>query len=122
MSDICEVPRWQLLKSKLVNLDYPSFVQQYKANNASVLLDVRTEDELFDALREDVLHIDYLSSDLADLLEDLDRSKHYFVYCRTGRRSVRVCTLLRNAGFEHIYNLDGGMIGVTEQMRKRYSI
>ena len=76
----------------------------------SVLLDVRTKEELSDVIDHLAVHIDYLSPDLADHIEVLDPNKSYFVYCRTGRRSIRVCTLMRNAGFQKVYNLSGGLI------------
>ncbi len=108
-SNICSISRWQLLKSKLQNLDFKSFIDQWKNDSKGILIDVRTKEELFDALSDDVLHLDYLSPNLADLIEALDTDLHYYVYCRTGRRSLRVCTLMRHAGFKHVYNLENGI-------------
>ena len=55
------------------------------------------------------IHMDYFGADLIEKMDNLDKSKTYLVYCRSGRRSVRVCVLMRNSGFEKLYNLDGGM-------------
>ncbi len=37
----------------------------------------------------------------------------YLVYCRSGRRSVRACTLMRNAGIKRLIHLDGGINAYT---------
>ncbi len=104
----CEVPRWQLLKSELSNLSFDDFVAQYKRDDNSVCLDVRTVEEFeFDKI-DGAINLNYLSPDLADQLEKLDSHKSYYIYCRTGRRSVRVCVLLRNMGF-NVHNLNNGI-------------
>ncbi len=37
------------------------------------------------------------------------RSKHVIVYCKNGTRSGIACKALDKAGFEHVYNLSGGV-------------
>lgn len=37
------------------------------------------------------------------------RSKHVIVYCKNGTRSGIACKALDKAGFEHVYNLSGGI-------------
>ena len=52
-----------------------------------------------------------------DQIEALDTNKTYLIYCRTGRRSLRACTLMKNGGFdkEKVFNLDGGMTAWEEE-------
>jgi rhodanese-related sulfurtransferase len=52
-----------------------------------------------------------------DKIEDLEKGKSYLVYCRSGRRSIRVCTWMRNGGFDNqkIFNLDKGLGDLLEQ-------
>jgi rhodanese-related sulfurtransferase len=41
-------------------------------------------------------------------IDTLDRSKTYFLYCRTGNRSAQACMYMHDYGFK-TYNLIGGM-------------
>lgn len=107
--DNCVIPRWQLIKDQLSNLSFEEF-QERSAIAESVIMDVRRVDEIHDGKFPKAIHIDYFSADLVDQLEVLDHDVPYFVYCRSGRRSLRVCALMRNAGFKEVHNLDGGLI------------
>ncbi|MDE2253214.1 MAG: sulfurtransferase [Betaproteobacteria bacterium] len=42
-------------------------------------------------------------------LQDLDKSKHILVMCRTGGRSMQVANFLLQSGFSNVYNLQGGI-------------
>jgi len=106
--ELCSVPRWQQYKALLVNLSYDEFVQQANDQVDSILLDVRTSHEFENGTIPGAMNINYLSPTLADQIEVLDKSKEYFVFCRTGRRSLRVCMLLKNIGIT-VYNLDAGL-------------
>ncbi len=106
---ICEIPRWQLLKSKLNNLDSIAFLKQYHATSNAILLDVRTLEEYNRLHLNNAIHFDYLGPDFLDQLDGMDKNIPYFIYCQSSRRSTRTCTLLKNSGFENIYNLEGGL-------------
>lgn len=41
----------------------------------------------------------------------LDKSKPYGIYCRSGKRSGNALVVMKNMGFEEVYNLLGGMKG-----------
>jgi len=43
-------------------------------------------------------------------LGDLDRSAHIVVYCRSGARSAKAVAAMRDAGFENVWNLQGGIL------------
>ena len=73
-----------------------------------VLLDVRTADEIDEGKIESALELDYKGPDFADRISELDRDATYVVYCAAGGRSSRACELMAEAGFEKVYNLDGG--------------
>jgi rhodanese-related sulfurtransferase len=106
----CKTPRWRLLKAQLNNLPPKSFADQIALSSASLIIDVRTSAEFEQGHIKNAINISYLDDDFWDRMEQLDTSKEIFVYCRTGRRSIRACTLMRNGGFdsEKIFNLDGG--------------
>ncbi len=109
-TEFCPIPRWLQYKSTLDNLDYSSFVNQARANPNAKLIDVRTPAEYNSGSIEGAINIDYLSPTLADELELLDEQHEYYIFCRTGRRSLRVCMLLKNIN-RKVYNLDEGIVG-----------
>ena len=107
----CEIPRWQILKSTLSNLEYDEFIERVANDENAICIDVRTPEEYQQGTIGQAMNINYLSTNLADQLEALDPSKNYYIYCRTGRRSLRVCVILRNMGFKHVQNLISGING-----------
>lgn len=104
----CPIPRWQLLKQALRNVDPVAFDQLRQAQGY-VLIDVRTENEYRGFHLENAINLDYLGPNFLEQLEALDPSQTYLVYCRSGRRSVRACTLMKNAGITNLIHLDGGL-------------
>ncbi len=108
--EACEIPRWQLLKSQLENLDPVAFKDRLRSTQKALLLDVRTAEEVQEFSLSHAFHLDYFAEDFLDRLESLDRDTAYFIYCRTGRRSVRTGILMRNWGFSHLINLEGGLV------------
>lgn len=107
--DTCKISRWQILKSQLNNLTPEEFQSLVLETDNAVVIDVRTNQEYRQGRLFDAVNIDYLAYDFWDQIETLDPEKTYFVYCRSGRRSVRTCTLMHNGGFQKVFNLDGGL-------------
>ena len=116
MSDSCQIRRWDLLKQQLKNLKPTDFQEAIANTPNAILIDCRTASEFDHSHLEHAMNIDYLDYDFLDKLEALDTKETYLVYCRTGRRSVRTCMLMKNSGFEDIYNLDGGLVALQEVM------
>lgn len=78
---------------------------------ASIILDVRTEQEFESGYIKGALNLDIRGgADFIASVEELDKSKTYFVYCRSGARSGQACQLMGQMGFEHVYNLEGGVL------------
>ncbi|RZT00181.1 rhodanese-like domain-containing protein [Aquimarina brevivitae] len=77
----------------------------------AVILDVRTEEEVEDGYIPGMINIDIRKGqDFLDEIEKLDKSKTYFVYCRSGARSGQACALMQQMGFDQTYNLEGGFM------------
>ena len=73
-----------------------------------VILDVRTPGEVAGGMIDNAVHLDYRSPDFKQRVAELDKDKTYLVYCASGGRSGRTCELMESAGFEGLYNLEGG--------------
>lgn len=77
--------------------------------NDGVVLDIRDKKDYDTGHIVDSMHIPYtkLSSQLAEL-EKL-KSRSIIVVCKMGQHSGDSCKILRNAGFEQVVRLRGGM-------------
>lgn len=110
--ETCDISRWQIIKNTLTNLSYENFVDQFTKDKNAILLDVRTPEEFDYNALPNAINLNYLSHQLADDLEQLEKDKTYYIYCRTGRRSLRVSILLKNSGYT-VINLDEGLASKT---------
>jgi rhodanese-related sulfurtransferase len=93
------------------DLTQEEWVEQLENDNNAVILDVRTDDEVEDGKIPNAIHIDiYRGQEFISELEKLDKSKNYYVYCRSGNRSGQACKIMNQLGFANAYNLMGGML------------
>ncbi|SEL78397.1 Rhodanese-related sulfurtransferase [Aquimarina amphilecti] len=80
-------------------------------DTSAVILDVRTEEEVEDGFIPNMLNLDIRQGQgFLDEVEKLDKTKNYYVYCRSGARSAQACTLMNQMGFKTTYNLIGGFM------------
>ena len=47
---------------------------------------------------------------LAERLDELDKSRHIVVHCRSGGRSANAVKAMRGAGFDNVWNVNGGIL------------
>jgi rhodanese-related sulfurtransferase len=78
-------------------------------NRNFVVLDVRTPGEFAQGHLEGAVLVDSLSPGFREEMADLDKTKTYLVYCRTGNRSTSAMGIMSELGFRSIYHLEGGM-------------
>ena len=109
MAENCKISRWAQLKQTLQNLSPKVFAQYIENHPEAILLDCRTPEEYEFGRLENAVNFNYLSKDLVGEMDRLDPQAMYLVYCRSERRSIRTCVLLKNGGFGKVYNLDGGL-------------
>jgi rhodanese-related sulfurtransferase len=94
-----------------MNLSRRDWKTQLASDTNSVILDVRTDAEFNEGHIPDALHIDILKGQgFINELENLDTTKKYYVYCKSGGRSERACAVMNQMGFDHAYNLVGGIM------------
>lgn len=95
----------------MADLSQEEWAEKLSDDTNAVILDVRTAEEMEEGYIPDAINIDiYEPQEFMDELEGLDKSKNYYVYCRSGNRSRQACALLHSIGIENAYNLEGGML------------
>ncbi|MGC1203287.1 MAG: rhodanese-like domain-containing protein [Flavobacteriaceae bacterium] len=93
------------------DLTQEEWILQLAKDENAVVLDVRTDDEVAEGIIKNAINIDiYKGQEFINAIEELDKSKNYYVYCRSGNRSGQACAIMEQLGFENAYNLEGGML------------
>lgn len=95
----------------MADLSQIDWEEQLEKDDNAFILDVRTPEEVEEGYIPGATNIDiYLGQEFLNKLEELDKSKNYYVYCRSGNRSGQACAIMENAGFKNAYNLEGGFM------------
>lgn len=93
------------------DLTQEEWVAQLAKDDNAVILDVRTDAEVAEGIIKNAIHLDiYKGQEFINDIEELDKSKNYYVYCRSGNRSGKACQIMEQLGFKNAYNLEGGML------------
>lgn len=94
-----------------MDLTQDEWAFELENDNNAVVLDVRTLAEVEEGIIPNAIHIDiYMGQGFVQELNKLDKTKNYYVYCRSGNRSRQACHIMDQMGFENAYNLIGGII------------
>lgn len=73
-----------------------------------VVIDVRTKGEYNGGHLALTDHnFDVMSGEFKAKLDSLDKNQTYYLYCRSGNRSGKATNMMKNAGFEKVYNIGG---------------
>ncbi len=86
-----------------------AFENKFNQSKFPQLVDVRTPQEYEAGHLKDAVNIDVKGADFRTAIEKLDKSRPVFVYCRSGVRSKTAISILKEAGFKEVYELDGGI-------------
>jgi rhodanese-related sulfurtransferase len=73
------------------------------------LVDVRTKKEYLQEHIVNAQNIDFSSPTFDEDITKLDKEKPVILYCKGGKRSAKCAKKLQEAGFEKIYDLEGGI-------------
>lgn len=91
----------------------PDETQAILQDDNVLLIDVRTPEEYYEGHIANAQNIDYNSPTFEEVINTLDKSRTVLLYCKSGSRSGKSSKILLEAGFNKIYDLEGG---ITEWM------
>lgn len=93
------------------DLSQQEWATAIKEDASTIILDVRTDAEVAEGIIPNAHHIDIMNAGLfIEKVKELDKSKNYYVYCRSGGRSGQACMIMDSLGFKNTYNLRGGIM------------
>jgi rhodanese-related sulfurtransferase len=90
------------------DLDGRTFKEKFEGTKGAMLLDVRTPGEFKAGTIHGAINLDMMSPSFRSEISKLDKSKEYFLLCRSGNRSGQACKLMAKEGFK-AYNLAYGI-------------
>ena len=90
----------------------PADVQQALSDPDCVVIDCRTPGEVAGGTMSGALVRDWMGGEFQAKAGELDTSKTYYLYCRSGNRSGQAATFLKSQGFAKVYNA-GAYDGLT---------
>ena len=93
------------------NLSASEFEEKLKSDADAILIDVRTQLENSQVRIPNSILIDIYSPTFSDEINKLDRTKNYYLYCRSGNRSFHAGNYMLKMGFKKVYHLAPGIIG-----------
>jgi len=104
----------------MADLSQSDWTTQLEKDNNALVLDVRTDDEVAEGMIPNALHIDIVKGQgFIYEVEELDKSKNVYVYCKAGGRSAQACAIMNQLGFENTYNLLGGFSEWTGEVAQK---
>lgn len=91
------------------------FQKSVQSDSSAVILDVRRPDEYAEGHLSGAQLLDWLDPEtFAQGMERLDKTKIYYVYCRSGRRSHEAAEKMVEAGLR-VVDMEGGYLAWTGQ-------
>lgn len=75
----------------------------------SVILDIRTPEEIAEGYIEDAIFVNWTGGNFEEEVSKLNKKKTYYVYCRSARRTIPATEKMKELGFKKVYMLDGGI-------------
>lgn len=86
----------------------PQEFKEKRAEDSGVVIDVRSKGEFSEGHLKITNHnFDVMSGEFEQKMDSLDKNKTYYLYCRTGNRSGKAASIMKNHGFEKVYNVGG---------------
>lgn len=95
-------------QGSIQNISAAEFQKQIE-KNPGIILDVRTPGETAQGYIPDASFIDFYDPEFKEKVKLMQKDKPIYVYCRSGGRSAKAAEILKQNGFQEIYNLSGGI-------------
>lgn len=93
--------------NQTINISPTEFWEKVQ-DKPGVVIDVRTDEEYNNGHLTITSHqYNLLDGEFENQLENLDKNETYYLYCRTGNRSGQAARLMKEKGFENVYNVGG---------------
>jgi thioredoxin 1 len=100
----------QNTKATIQLLNAVDFKNAIEKTPDNIVLDVRTSEEYAAGHLPNAININVLDKDFSSQINNLEKSKAVFVYCKVGGRSADAVKILAKNKFTNIIDLKGGIM------------
>ena len=94
------------------SIDYESAKDILKNEKDAILIDVRSEQEYRENHLDGSINISLYDLERNGSKIELDKQNIIIVYCQSGKRSKRAVEILKQEGYEYVYEIKGGIEGI----------
>ena len=107
MFNIFNKPNTEANSTMSIDISTEEFKEK-RAEKEGVIIDVRTQEEYEEGhLAETDHQYDMMNGEFQRQIKNFDKDETYYLYCRSGNRSGQAARMMKNAGFENVYNIGG---------------
>ncbi|OGI10951.1 MAG: hypothetical protein A2Y40_10325 [Candidatus Margulisbacteria bacterium GWF2_35_9] len=96
-------------KINLTAKEANSLIQANLLNPEFIIVDIRTPKEYVDGHIAKAINIDFYDKDFIRNLQNLDKEKTYFFYCRSGNRTGQATSIFKTLNLNRYYILTSGI-------------
>ena len=82
-------------------------VMRAQKDERCVIIDCRTPVEVANGSVNGAEVLEWMGGEFKAKSASLDKTKSYYLYCRSGNRSGQAASLLKSQGFEQVFNAGG---------------
>ncbi len=93
-------------------------LEQLLKHKDSILIDVRSPAEYAQGHIPGAKSINLYDSTFSEKITKLDKSKNYYLNCKSGARSYMACRSFKKQGFENVWNVSGGIMAWQGKIKK----
>lgn len=99
-----------------MTIESVSVSEVYEAQQAGPIafIDVREADEIAQIATPFAQNFPLSTFDLDAMAKEFAKDQPLYLMCKAGVRSMRAATLLANAGFTNLHNVEGGIMAWVE--------
>lgn len=90
-------------------LEADSIIKTNAENEIFTIMDVRTLSEYNRDHLENAYQRNFYDADFREQMDSLAKKRIYLIYCQSGNRSGQSFNIMKELGFEHVYNMLGGI-------------
>ena len=102
-----------------MNIDQDKWLNLVGESKNSVIIDVRTSEEFMEGYIENAVNLNtHNSNNFLEEIQKFDKKSDIYIYCRSGSRSFQSCEIMKQFGYNNVYNLEGGIIEWKHQIMK----
>ena len=86
-------------------------IERHKDGSNLVILDIRPHAEFREEHIQGAQNLDYDGHQFKKKVKQIDKDKNYIIYCRSGVRGEYFMGIMKDLGFQKVYNILGGFVG-----------